>query len=476
MKRLIASSVVISTLAVSSAMAADIPVRAPAAAPPPPVFSWTGPYVGVTAGIAGDKFTYPLSVTGVPVSATANVTSSGFLFGGTIGYNYQFANRLVLGAEADWSWADVAGQINLSAALGPIGIAATAGSKLENLGTLRARVGYAWNRALLYATAGYAWGRVRSGLSASLGPLAIALSRSNNVSGWVVGAGIEYAITGNWSLKTEYLYVNFDRDTLFATALGPATLNLDVETDVHIVRAGLNYRFGGFLGSPQLPALAGPPVDWTGFYIGLSGGFAGDKFTYPLTVTGAPVSASADVTSGGLLVGGTIGYNYQFANNFVIGLEADWSWANVDGQVGLNATLGPIGIGITAGSELESLGTLRARVGYSWNRLLVYGTGGFAWGKVNSGLSAGLGPLALTLSRGHNLTGWTVGAGAEYALTNNLSVKTEYLYTDLGDATLLNVAVGGATVNLDIETKFHTVRAGLNYRFGSRAPAVVAKY
>ncbi|MCC2097788.1 MAG: porin family protein, partial [Hyphomicrobiales bacterium] len=289
------SAVAIGLLIGSPALAADLPSREPAPAPvyAAPVFTWTGFYAGVTAGYAGDKFTYPLTVTGAPIAASASVTSGGLLFGATIGYNYQFANNFVLGLEADWSWANVKGQVGLNAAIGPIGIGATAGSELKSFGTLRARAGYAWNRALFYVTGGFAWGEVDSGLNAALGPIGVALSRSNNLTGWVIGAGVEYALTSNWSFKTEYLYADLGKGSLFAAVVGPATLNLDVDTKVHIVRAGLNYRFGGFLGAPVSPVFSGPTVNWSGFYVGASGGYAGDKFNYPLAVTGLPVAASA---------------------------------------------------------------------------------------------------------------------------------------------------------------------------------------
>ena len=102
-------------------MAADLPARAPAPAPMPvavPVFTWSGFYVGVSGGYGGDKFVYPASVSSAvnlfaPITAQASVTSSGFLFGGTVGYNYQFSSGLVAGLEADWSWANIDGRLGL---------------------------------------------------------------------------------------------------------------------------------------------------------------------------------------------------------------------------------------------------------------------------------------------------------------------------------------------------------------------------
>ena len=242
-------------LATGAAFAADIPERGPAPAPAPapaPIFTWTGFYVGVSGGFAGDKFVYPVSVTGaLAANGSASVTSSGFLVGPTVGYNYQFANGMVVGLEADWSWSTVKGQVNLAAAVPGFGVAlsATAGSKLRHLGTVRGRLGYAWDRALLYVTGGWAWGSVRSSLTASLAPLgAVTLSRNNSVNGWVIGGGLEYGLTRNLSFKTEYLYVRLGKGNLVNVNLfgGPpagVNINLDVKPTVHVVRAGLNYRF-----------------------------------------------------------------------------------------------------------------------------------------------------------------------------------------------------------------------------------------
>ncbi len=248
------------------AQAADLPVRAPAPAPiayAAPMFTWSGFYIGVTGGYAGDKFNYPASVTipnneFSPITGNASVTSSGFLLGGTVGYNYQFSHNFVLGLEADWSWANVDGQIGLglNAPIGP-GITAnlSAGSTIDNIGTARVRLGYAWDRALFYATGGFAWGSVDSGANIAVNAggapvFAGGLSKSNSISGWVAGVGLEYALSPNWSFKTEYLYADFGKANLYrATYVGfgprgsDIAASLDVKSKLHIVRAGLNYRF-----------------------------------------------------------------------------------------------------------------------------------------------------------------------------------------------------------------------------------------
>lgn len=232
------------------------------------------------------------------------------------------------------------------------------------------------------------------------------------------------------------------------------------------------------------PAPIAPVVlaqSWTGIYVGIQGGYAGDEFRYPLSaaINGTPITGRASVTSSGFLGGGTIGYNHQFGG-FVAGIEADYSFSNVSGKVDLSANIGnQVGIGASAGSDLRYLGTVRGRLGYAlFDRGLLYVTGGWAWGSVRSGADLGINGNGIALSRTNSVNGWTVGAGFEYMLTQNLSLKTEYLYADLGKGNLYSADYGnGSYARLDVDTRIHIVRAGLNYRFNWGAPAaVVAKY
>jgi len=196
-------------------------------------------------------------------------------------------------------------------------------------------------------------------------------------------------------------------------------------------------------------AIAAPVFSWTGFYIGTNVGFGGDKFNYDLYALTVPV-ASASVTSSGWFLGGQLGYNYQFANNVVAGLETDIQWADISGTV----SVGPY----SAGSSVDYFGTIRARVGYAFDRFLPYLTGGAAYGRTSTDASVGV----AAVSRANTSWGWTIGGGGEYALTNNWTVKTEYLYVDLGSAN--NIATIGP-VSLDNETRFHSIKAGVNYKF-----------
>ncbi|WP_051356968.1 outer membrane protein [Azorhizobium doebereinerae] len=209
--------------------------------------------------------------------------------------------------------------------------------------------------------------------------------------------------------------------------------------------------------APIVPVV--PVFSWTGFYIGANAGFGGDKYEYAFGGVASPLglgSASAD--SSGFFAGGQAGYNYQFANNIVLGLETDIQWSGIEGDV----TLTTPGATTNLKSSLDYFGTVRGRLGYAFDRFLPYVTGGFAYGESKTSISQ-LTPTSLYSGEGSGVkTGWTVGGGLEYALTNNWTFKTEYLYVDLGDSDY-GSALTGSTVSVD--NKFHTVKAGINYKF-----------
>jgi len=201
--------------------------------------------------------------------------------------------------------------------------------------------------------------------------------------------------------------------------------------------------------------------NWTGFYIGAHAGYGGDKYEYPLSALGL-VAGDLSLTSSGGFAGGQIGYNWQaMGSPWVFGIEADIAWAAIKGE--LTANIGPITF--NAGSELEWFGTLRGRIGYSWDRFMLYGTGGLAYGSVNSSLGAGLGGLGgLGLNFSTDKLGWTAGGGFEYGLSRNWSVKTEYLYLDLGKDSIF----ASPLFSISEQTTVHTIKAGINYRFATR--------
>jgi outer membrane immunogenic protein len=223
----------------------------------------------------------------------------------------------------------------------------------------------------------------------------------------------------------------------------------------------------------DLPSEKGPPLyappppvfSWTGFYVGVT---AGGAFGHE-TLSEEPAFARIGADSAGFIGGGEAGFNYQMpTSNVVLGAETDFQGSTLHSAYG---TLTPAagGPALTGNSNLDWWGSARARLGLSFGNVLPYVTGGFAYGDVRD--SGTLGGAAF--ADNNVQTGWTAGAGVEYAITHNLTAKAEYLYTDLGS---LSTPVNGSTVST--RATFHAVRAGLNWKFdwtGAPEP-ITSKY
>lgn len=266
------------------------------------------------------------------------------------------------------------------------------------------------------------------------------------------------------------------------------------------------FGFGSVASAADLPAkapiYAPPPVySWSGFYIGgnIGGGFGTadtDFNVAPVTVTTnifgtftVPGSAGSKSTNlDGIIGGGQIGYNWQYSPNWVLGLEAD---IQASGQKGsgqfadsFGFTLpGPVPVTGTRTADYEAkitwFGTVRGRIGYAWDRWMLYATGGLAYGEVKlEGTSTingtvGGAPFSVGKTIGHSETniGWTVGAGIEGALVDHWTWRAEYLYMDLGSIDDLDAVVNPTATATGGQTITHThftnniVRVGLNYKF-----------
>ncbi|HEY6026126.1 MAG TPA: outer membrane protein [Pseudolabrys sp.] len=195
----------------------------------------------------------------------------------------------------------------------------------------------------------------------------------------------------------------------------------------------------------KAPVYVAPGFSWTGFYVGINGGYGWAKSSWSSAVT------SGDVSPKGWLIGGTLGYNMQ-TGNFVWGLEGDIDLSTIKGS-----TSGGTGVCATPGCESRNrwFGTARGRIGYAFDRWLPYLTGGAAFGDVKMSPNTGL-------SETKTKIGWTAGAGIEWAFMTNWSTKIEYLYADLGKSTCSAASCG---VDTDVTWKANIVRLGVNYRF-----------
>jgi outer membrane immunogenic protein len=256
----------------------------------------------------------------------------------------------------------------------------------------------------------------------------------------------------------------------------------------------------------QFITAAVPYLAWTGFYVGINGGYAWGNSSVAFTPIdpaavagtcgggGAPKGQcinSVDFRRDGAVAGGQFGFNWQVNSHWLIGAEADYQWSNLDGSVNSAFQLGNVGAtNMVASQTVESFGTVRARAGVVLvPPLLLYGTGGFAFGQVHEtlgvpavatkGLTAGgfsyactIGTACFAGSAAQTLFGWSAGAGAEYAITTNLIFRAELLYVHLSAPTVTATATAAAagTSPASIAAGFSPVyfavtRAGLNYKF-----------
>lgn len=218
MKKFLLATAGLVILGVASASAADLPRQMPTKAPayvPPPLYNWTGLYIGINGGGAfgNSEFSAPF--------ASGSFDVSGGLVGGTLGYNYQ-VGQVVFGLEGDIDWASISGSSTC-------GVGFSCETRNDWLATIRGRLGYAgWDRFMPYITGGAAFGNIKTEV-AGIG------SSDETKTGWTLGGGIEGVIAGPWTAKIEYLYVDLGS--------GGSILGSDADFQTSIVRAGLNYRF-----------------------------------------------------------------------------------------------------------------------------------------------------------------------------------------------------------------------------------------
>lgn len=260
----IAAAAALTFAATGAALAADLPARM-APAPylaPVPVFTWTGPYFGINAGASFDnreRFTGPA---GNPLFGNQSFSDSGFSAGAQVGYNYQLGgfgglggpgSGIVVGFESDAMYMDTDKSLNVA---GVAGANTSFRSGLDFLGTVRGRVGYAFNQFMVYGTGGFAYGDVNSRVVSTTGATTTFAANSSGFNtGYVYGGGIEYALpttsflnffkSSAVTLKAEYLRYELDSSNLRDTGVGTVNLanGVKVRNDGNLARIGLNYKF-----------------------------------------------------------------------------------------------------------------------------------------------------------------------------------------------------------------------------------------
>ncbi len=275
----------VALVAGAPAHAADLG-RRPAYAPPPvvapiPLFSWTGCYIGghIGGGWGRKEITIPNLAAAAeipPSEVTFSVPpvtdhTSGFLGGGQVGCNYQFAPNWVIGIEGDGSAADIKGDVNappVTFIIPGVGtsppITSTFHAKTEWLASVTGRLGWAAGPWLIYAKGGVAWAGDK--FAADIPIFEEHLEASQTRTGWTVGGGVEWAFWNNWSAKLEYDFYDFGTRSVtltgFFPGVGPSTFpagpvavpGVDIKQTISAVKFGINYRFGW--GKGKAPVVA----------------------------------------------------------------------------------------------------------------------------------------------------------------------------------------------------------------------------
>jgi outer membrane immunogenic protein len=214
---------------------------------------------------------------------------------------------------------------------------------------------------------------------------------------------------------------------LLLASVGVLALGITTASAADIARRPVPYK---------APAYVEPAFSWTGFYLGLNGGYGFGRSDFA-----APLSTGSFDVNGGL-VGGTVGYNWQMGA-LVLGLEGDVDWSDIRGSV----ACGPG----TCATRNDWLGTARARLGYAMGRFMPYVTGGAAFGDIKTSVTG-------FADSNKTKAGWTVGGGVEANIAGPWSVKAEYLYVDLG-------RTDSPVIGADAKFQTSIVRAGVNYHF-----------
>ncbi|HUQ36757.1 MAG TPA: outer membrane protein [Aestuariivirga sp.] len=218
-----------------------------------------------------------------------------------------------------------------------------------------------------------------------------------------------------------------------------------------------------FAGAAQAADMEVAPdaPSWSGAYIGVVGGYGWGDADFSSNVD--PDDGSIDVE--GFLLGGQLGYDFDLGNGFVLGVVGDMSWSDMDGDTCIEGGIPGVCDGTPDDSYVEAdigwLGTIRARAGFATGSMLIYGTGGLAIADVEATVTniAGLGD---NYSDSNTQIGWVIGAGAEFMITENMTIGAEYLYADLGSE---DFEFGASGIEAESDLTVNIVRASLNLRF-----------
>jgi iron complex outermembrane recepter protein len=504
----------------------------PYGAPIVTAWSWAGPYLGVNVGYsAGKSKTDTLfsdASAGTPLLAAGSSDNlNGVTAGFQGGYNWMASRWLVAGVEADIQLSTqnttptfICPGAICSPTLGdpaPVGASLDRAQKLDWFGTVRGRLGATVTpEAMAYLTGGLAFAEIKTAGTISgftpgvdengnpiVTPVGIGFYDHRTKAGWAAGAGFETHLSGNLTGKVEYLYLDFGRvSTTAANPLNatPIAVNLDSRVTDHIVRVGLNYKFGPAAAvydravTAKSPMLFKAPViaawTWAGPYIGGTIGYSAGKLKTDTIFSDPASGAELFATSASRKLDGAIGaaqagYNW-LADIWLAGVEGDLNYSGqraklnavCPGQICNPALVGVIGdpsviARFEDGQKLEWFATLRGRLGMTITPdAIAYVTGGVAVGEVMTagtvfGFDGDGNPVNTIVSSHNTKAGYALGGGIERRLVGDWTAKIEYLYVHLGTVTTIPAPAPNSTTAVAFNSRVtdNILRVGVNYKF-----------
>ncbi len=396
--------------------------------------SWTGFYVGGFLG-AGDV-THRITSGLLPGASYDGIGGEG-IFGGLMGgYNYQLANGIVLGAQGEFAFSGIS--TDLSASISGLG---SGSAKVEEQysAALSGRVGWLANPdTLLYLIGGYSHARYKASGSVSLSVgrgFSYSASRKESFHGFHVGAGMETRITPAISARVEYRYTDLGREDWGTGGI------IRSEPSSHTGRIGLVWNLGTETTAQPAADLPPPVSEWTGFYVGayFGGGAATGRLTSSLT------PGSFDGIGGEGIHGGFMaGYNYRMAGPWVIGLQGEFGLTDISSD--LNAGI------VTAKAGPTYTVSASGRLGWlAGPDTMLYMLAGYTHARYKLKIT--------TISFKEGYDGFHVGAGMETRLSEHLSARVEYRFTQYGKE---DWGTGGI---VRIEPSSHKGMIGLVWNF-----------
>lgn len=416
--------------AVSALAIAEPSQAADAVSAQPTGFNWNGAYLGFGGGIGavarGTEFLdrpgpAPTAVPGVPTIGLIDIGADGVFAEVTAGYDRMVSERLLLGAFVDARISNIASTIEAD------------GEKLSLKNKygfdIAARAGYLLTPTTLgYVLGGYSWQKMKLDL-----PVDVPFETERNRSGYLLGIGMETAISGNWTLKSEYRYADYGNKAVIE--------DFYLEPTSHTFHVGANYRFGASNGGGADFAM--PTYNWTGFYVGgaLGAGAIADKLDLEGMVTMAGLGGQ------GLLGELSVGYDREFNGMWVAGLQLGARYSGMTTSIIDSPEL-------NYEAKADYGFDVLARVGAKVNEAtLAYALAGYSWQHVTEKLS----DVDSSYKTDWGMNGFSVGGGLETAVTDKMAVNLEYRYSKFEGK-------GYEDGMLELTPAFHTVRLGAKYK------------